>query len=88
MWDKPGTNSAPGRFYEKIRKNFEDEVKFIQLSAYGTKTFESAGKLAELAEHYGLHVLIFRVTEELNVGEPAEKKTLKKLIKQSNERIT
>jgi len=61
MWDKPGSNSAPGRFYDKIRKNFGDEVRFIQRSVYGTKTLKSAEGLAELAEHYGLEVLVFEL---------------------------
>ncbi|KXA91684.1 hypothetical protein AKJ57_00305 [candidate division MSBL1 archaeon SCGC-AAA259A05] len=52
MGDKPGTNSAPGRFYNKIRKKFGDEVRFIQHSVYGTETFESAKSLAELAKHH------------------------------------
>ncbi|KXA90763.1 hypothetical protein AKJ57_03855 [candidate division MSBL1 archaeon SCGC-AAA259A05] len=69
MWDKLGTNSAPGRFYNKIRKKFGDEVvRFIQRSVYGTETFESAESLAELAKHQGLNVLVFRVVEDSNVG--------------------
>ncbi|KXA89664.1 hypothetical protein AKJ37_06105 [candidate division MSBL1 archaeon SCGC-AAA259I09] len=68
MWDKPGTNSAPGRFYNKIRKEFGDEVRFIQQSVYGTETFETAESLTELAKNYGLNVLVFRVVEHPNVG--------------------
>ncbi len=68
MWDKPGTNSAPGRFYKKIRKKFGKEVKNIQRSVYGTKTLESAEGLAELAKKYGMDVLVFRIIEVINEG--------------------
>lgn len=68
MWDKPGSNSAPGRFYDKIRENFGDDVRFIQRSVYGVKTLESAEGLVELAEHYGLEVLVFRVVEVPDVS--------------------
>lgn len=68
MWDKPGTNSAPGRFYNQIRKKFGDEVRFIQRSVYGTDTLENAKNLAELAKNYGLNVLVFRVVEVPNIS--------------------
>ncbi len=68
MWDKSGTNSAPGRFYNKIRKKFGDEVRFIQRSVYGTDKLENAKKLAELAKHYGFDVLVFRVFEVPNIS--------------------
>ncbi|KXB07137.1 hypothetical protein AKJ51_01950 [candidate division MSBL1 archaeon SCGC-AAA382A20] len=68
MWDKPGTNSAPGGFYNKIREKFGDEVRFIQRSVYGTGTFITAESLAELAKNCGLNVLVFRVVEHPNIG--------------------
>lgn len=67
VWDKPGTNSAPDRFYNKIREKFGDEVKFIQNSVYGTQTAENAKELGELAEKYGFNVLVFQVVGTLKV---------------------
>jgi hypothetical protein len=60
MWDKPGTRAAPGRFYREMKMELENDMKFIQRSVYGTKTIESARRLAELAKRYGLKVMIFR----------------------------
>ncbi|KXA90706.1 hypothetical protein AKJ62_00015 [candidate division MSBL1 archaeon SCGC-AAA259D14] len=69
MWDKPGTNSAPSRFYNKIRKKFGDKARLIQQSVYGTESFETAENLAELAKNYELNILVFRVVEYPNVGQ-------------------
>lgn len=63
MWDKPGTQSAPGRFYRKLKNEFGGDVRFIQRSVYGVKTLEIAKKLAGLAEHYGFKVNLFSVVE-------------------------
>jgi len=63
VWDKPGTRSAPGRFYREMKSEFEGEVRFIQRSVYGARTFEVARRLAEVAGRYGLKVVVFRATE-------------------------
>jgi hypothetical protein len=63
MWDKPGTRSAPGRFYRGIISEFGNEVRFIQRSVYGVKTIDCAQRLAELAKHYRLKVAIFMAEE-------------------------
>ena len=61
VWDKPGTRSAPGRFYREIGEI--GDVEFIQRSVYATRTPETAQRLAELAEGYGLKVVVFLGTE-------------------------
>jgi len=63
VWDKPGTRSAPGRFYREMKREFGSEVRFIQRSVYGARTFEIARRLADSAKHYGLKVMIFRAVE-------------------------
>ena len=62
-WDKPGTRSAPGRFYRELKREFRSEVRFIQRSVYGTRTFEIARRLAGSAKRYGLKVVMFRAAE-------------------------
>lgn len=61
LWDKPGTRSAPGRFYREMRRELGDEMRFIQRSVYGARILESAQRLAELARYY--KVAIFRAIE-------------------------
>ncbi len=63
MWDKPGTRSAPGRFYREMKREFGGEVRFIQRSVYGARTFEIAQRLAESTKRYGLKTAIFRAVE-------------------------
>jgi len=63
VWDKPGTRSAPGRFYLEMKREFRGEVRFIQRSVYGARTFEIARRLAESAKRYGLKVVIFRAVK-------------------------
>jgi len=62
-WDKPGTRSAPGRFYREMKERLGGEVEFIQRSVYGARTLESAQKLAKLAGRYRLRAVIFRAKE-------------------------
>ena len=64
-WDKPGTRSAPGRFYREIKKL--DEVRFIQRSVYKTKTIGGAKRLVELAKRHRLNAVVFRAAE-IEVG--------------------
>ncbi|GEM_PF-3616127 len=61
VWDKPGTRSAPGRFYREMKTEFGGDVRFIQRSVYGARNFGIARRLAELAKRYGLKVVIFRL---------------------------
>jgi hypothetical protein len=63
VWDKPGTRFAPGRFYRKMKTEFGGQVRFIQRSVYGARTFEIAQMLAESAKRYGLKTAIFRAVE-------------------------
>ena len=63
VWDKPGTRSAPGRFYREMKREFGSEVRFIQRSVYGAKTIGSAMKLVKLARRYGLKVAVFQAVE-------------------------
>jgi len=59
-WDKPGTRSAPGRFYREMKERLGGEVEFVQRSVYGARTLESAQKLAG---RYGLRAVIFQAKE-------------------------
>jgi hypothetical protein len=63
VWDKPGTRSAPGRFYREMKREFGTQVRFIQRSVYGARNFKIAQKLSESAKRYGLKTAIFRVAE-------------------------
>jgi len=63
VWDKPGTRSAPGRFYREMKREFGSNVRFIQRSVYGARTFKAAKRLAESAKRYGLKTAIFRAAE-------------------------
>jgi hypothetical protein len=63
VWDKPGTRAAPGRFYCEMKMEFGGQVRFIQRSVYGARTFEIAQRLAESAKRYGLKTVIFRAAE-------------------------
>ena len=63
VWDKPGTKSAPGRFYLNMKREFGSEVRFIQRSVYGAKTLRNALRLTKAAKRYGLKVVIFRAEE-------------------------
>jgi hypothetical protein len=46
-----------------VKRELGAEVEFIQRSVYGTRRFEVAKRLADLARHYGLRVTVFQATE-------------------------